>query len=217
MVPVRPSLAAERRARARGYGLVAGVDEAGRGCLAGPVVAAAVILRLDSASQLERLREVTDSKLLTPRQRDRLLREIEGVSISMGVGVAPSWEIDQAGIVVATRRAMARAVRALVPEPDFLLIDALSLPESPYPQQAIVKGDRLSLTIAAASILAKVKRDEWMDLFDRAWPGYGFAVHKGYATSLHRQALASLGPCPIHRRTFAPVVALLGAEDEAGP
>lgn len=217
MVPVRPTLAAERRARARGYRLIAGIDEAGRGCLAGPVVAAAVILRLESGSLLERIREVTDSKLLTPRQRERLLREIEGVSVSMGVGVAPSWEIDAAGIVVATRRAMARAVRALETRPDFLLIDALLVPESPYPQQAIVKGDRLSLSIAAASILAKVKRDEWMDIFDQTWPGYRFGLHKGYATALHRSALAALGPCPIHRRTFAPVAALFGTGEEACP
>lgn len=217
MVPVRPTLAAERRARARGYRLIAGIDEAGRGCLAGPVVAGAVILRLESGSLLERIHEVTDSKLLTPRQRERLLREIEGVSVSMGVGVAPSWEIDKAGIVVATRRAMARAVRALEVKPDFLLIDALLVPESPYPQQAIVKGDRLSLSIAAASILAKVKRDEWMDVFDQTWPDYRFGLHKGYATALHRRALEALGPCPIHRRTFAPVAALLSTDEEACP
>ena len=204
----RPGLAAERASRALGFRLIAGVDEAGRGCLAGPVVAAAVILPLDNSSLLRRLSGVRDSKLLAAPQRERLAAEVQSVAIALGIGVSPSWEVDDAGIVGATRRAMVRAVAALDCSPDSLLIDALRLPEVACPQRAIVKGDRSCLSIAAASVMAKVTRDEWMSILDRAWPGYGFRVHKGYATAAHRRALAALGPCPIHRRTFAPVAAL---------
>ncbi len=211
MAGVRPTLAAERSARAGGYRLIAGVDEAGRGCLAGPVVAAAVILPLETCSLLDGLGKVRDSKLLTARQREALSTEIGSVAVAVGVGVSPSWEIDRSGIVEATRRAMARAVQALDPAPDFLLIDALQLPALPCPQRAIVKGDRLFLSIAAASVIAKVRRDEWMGLLDLAWPGYGFSLHKGYGTAAHRRALDELGPCPIHRRTFAPVASLIQA------
>ena len=207
MVEVRPTLRAERLARRRGFQLIAGVDEAGRGCLAGPVVAGAVILPLDSSGQLERLGEVRDSKLLTAKQRQRLLGEIEAVALAIGVGVAPSWEIDQVGIVAATRRAMARAVHSLGLWPSLLLIDALRVPELACPQQAIIKGDRLCLSIAAASIVAKVRRDEWMCMLDQVWPGYGFSAHKGYPTPEHQRALVELGPCLIHRRTFGPVSA----------
>ncbi len=205
MAGVRPTLIAEQAARGQGFDMVAGVDEAGRGCLAGPVVAGAVILPLGDSGRLERLSGVQDSKLLTPRQRQALLAEIEKVAVAVGVGVSSSWEIDSCGIVAATRRAMMRAVRALEPAPRFLLIDYLRLPEASLPQQAIVKGDRFCLSIAAASIVAKVVRDEWMDGLEQAWPGYGFGVHKGYPTRAHERALALLGPCPIHRRTFGPV------------
>ncbi len=208
MPVVRPTLAAERRARARGHRLVAGLDEAGRGCLAGPVVAAAVILPLGSSSLLDRVRGVCDSKLLTARQRLELMPHIEAVALAVGVGVSSSWEIDAVGIVAATRRAMVRAVRALALPPDLLLIDALRLPELPCPQEAIIKGDRLCLSIAAASVVAKVTRDRWMCQLDQAWPGYGLDTHKGYGTAAHHRALAELGPSPIHRRTFAPVAAL---------
>ena len=205
----RPTLAAERVVRARGFKLIAGVDEAGRGCLAGPVVAAAVILPLGNNTLLARMDGVRDSKLLTARQREALLAEIEAVAIAVGVGVAPSWEIDSVGIVGATRRAMARAVRALEPGPEFLLIDALRIPELSCPQQAIIKGDRLCLSIAAASVVAKVQRDAWMCMLAEAWPGYGLDVHKGYPTPEHQRALVELGPSPIHRRTFAPVATVL--------
>ncbi len=208
---MRPTLAAERAARAQGFERVAGVDEAGRGCLAGPVVAGAVILPLDEPRRMARIAGVQDSKLLTARQRRLLLQEIEAVALTVGVGVSPSWEIDAQGIVRATRRAMMRAVHALALTPDFLLIDYLHLPEVPCAQQAIVKGDRDCLSIAAASIVAKVVRDEWMGILERAWPGYGFGVHKGYPTEAHRQALAALGPSPVHRRTFAPVSSLARA------
>ncbi len=208
---VRPTLAAERSAQARGHELIAGIDEAGRGCLAGPVVAAAAMLPLGDALALERLSGVQDSKLLTARQRQALLVEIEATAVAIGVGVSSSWEIDTCGIVAATRLAMTRAVRALSPAPHLLLIDYMRLPEVPLPQQGIVRGDRTCLSIAAASIVAKVVRDECMSLLERAWPGYGFAVHKGYPTEAHQQALARLGPCPIHRRTFAPVRDIIDA------
>lgn len=189
--------------------MIAGIDEAGRGCLAGPVVAAAVILPLAACSRLDRLAGVRDSKLLTAGQRGRLAAEIEDTALGIGVGVSSSWEIDGIGIVGATRRAMRRAVEALELTPDLLLIDALRLPELTYQQQAIIKGDRLCLSIAAASVVAKVRRDEWMGMLEQAWPGYGFGTHKGYGTVAHLQALTALGPSPIHRRSFAPVTSLL--------
>lgn len=207
MAGVRPSLAAERLARARGFELIAGIDEVGRGCLAGPVVAAAVILPLGLSSLLGRISGVRDSKMLTARQRETLAIEIKAVALATGIGVSPSWEIDEIGIVGATRRAMARAVHALEFPPDFLLIDALRLPETPFPQKAIIKGDQLCLSIAAASVVAKVTRDAWMCMLEQAWPGYGFHIHKGYPTAAHQRALAELGPSPIHRQTFAPIAA----------
>ena len=202
-----PTLAAERLARACGHRVIAGVDEAGRGCLAGPVVAAAVVLPLGRCSVLERLAGVRDSKLLTARQREALAAEIESVALAVGVGVSSSWEIDGAGIVVATRRAMGRAVRALGVQADMLLIDAMCLPHLDCPQRAIIKGDRQCLSIAAASIIAKVCRDEWMMMLHRAWPDYGFDVHKGYPTATHQRVLAAIGPSPVHRCSFAPVAA----------
>lgn len=206
-----PTLAAERTARARGHRLIAGVDEVGRGCLAGPVVAAAVILPLDFCSLFGRLSGVRDSKLLSAHQREALSKEIESVAPGVGVGVSSSWEVDTLGIVKATRRAMVRAVFSLAVTPDAVLVDALHLPELHCPQRAIIKGDQTCLSIAAASIVAKVSRDEWMRMFDRVWRGYGFGAHKGYGTRAHQRALAELGPCPIHRRTFAPVAALVRA------
>lgn len=206
-----PTLAAERVARARGHRWIAGVDEAGRGCLAGPVVAAAVILPLDLSSLLARISGVRDSKLLTAGRREVLARQIEGIAVAIGVGVAPSWEVDALGIIGATRGAMMRAVGSLAVAPDALLIDALRLPELSCPQLAITKGDQTCLSIAAASIVAKVSRDRWMGIFERVWSGYGFGAHKGYATAAHRRALRQLGPCPIHRQSFAPVAALLRA------
>jgi ribonuclease HII len=203
-----PNLAAEQAARARGFELIAGVDEAGRGCLAGPVVAAAVLLPLDEPVRVAHISGVRDSKLLTARQRQACFKQIEAAADAIGIGVASSWEVDAEGIVEATRRAMGRAVRSLTPAPEFLLIDHVLLPDICCPQQAIVKGDRHCLSIAAASIVAKVIRDEWMAMLERAWPGYGFRAHKGYPTAAHRRALATLGPCPIHRRTFTPVRSL---------
>ncbi len=211
MANLWPSLQAERVARARGCRLVAGVDEVGRGCLAGPVVAAAVILPLDAGSLLERLvaAGVRDSKLMSPAQREAAAMVIEAVALGIGIGVAPSWEVDSAGIVGATRRAMVRAVRSLAWAPDLVLVDALRLPELCLRQQPVIHGDRLCLSIAAASVVAKVRRDQWMVMLAERWPGYGLAANKGYPTAEHQQALACLGACPIHRRTFAPVAAIV--------
>jgi ribonuclease HII len=184
---------------------VAGVDEVGRGPLAGPVVAAAVIL--DPARHVDGLR---DSKLCTPRQRRRLAREIRGQTLGWAVaGVGPR-RIDAVNILEATWRAMRRALARLGLAPGLVLVDGrLRVPGLPWPQRAIVKGDRRSASIAAASILAKVARDAYMVRVDRLYPGYGFKCHKGYATRAHLAALARLGPCPLHRRSFRGVPAWL--------
>jgi ribonuclease HII len=185
---------------------VAGLDEVGRGTLAGPVAAAAVILPHNPQGYWVGL--VRDSKQMTPAQREEALAYLQAVSQGMEVGYASSTEIDEIGIVGATRLAMKRAVDGLALRPQFLLVDALSLPEVPIPQRAIVHGDATCLSIAAASIVAKVTRDRLMEREDAAYPGYGFAQHKGYGTSMHLNSLRRLGPSPIHRYSFGPVKAL---------
>ncbi len=190
---------------AQGYRFIAGLDEAGRGSWAGPVVAGAVILPLGSPSLRERLRGVRDSKTLTPRQRDRLYDAIRASALAIGVGIVPAKAIDALGIVQATKLAMEKAIRNLALTPHFLLIDGLNLPSVPIPQKSVSKGDSLCLSIAAASIVAKVSRDRMMVAFDGHYPGYGFARHKGYGTPQHRQALERLGICPLHRLSFAPM------------
>ncbi len=192
----------------RGCCRVAGVDEAGRGPLAGPVVAAAVVfppdlLRREAGLSLAGL---TDSKLLTPANRYRffsLLNALPGIDI--GIGQAPVAEIDHHNILRATHMAMRRAVEALVTVPDHLLVDGLPVPGLPVSATAVVKGDRKSLSIAAASVIAKVTRDRLLEALDAAYPDYGFARHKGYGTALHMQRLLEFGPCPQHRMSFQPV------------
>jgi ribonuclease HII len=186
-----------------GYVVIAGVDEAGRGSLAGPVVAGAVVL--PSYCGADWIAGIRDSKRLTPRQRETALRAMREASVAMGAGTASSTEIDRMGIIGATRAAMARAIGALPIQPDFLLLDAIVLPDVDIPQRSIIKGDAKCLSIAAASIVAKVTRDSMMRDIDGEYPGYGFAQHKGYGTRQHIDGLESLGACPIHRRTFAPV------------
>lgn len=198
-----PSSVEEQALRARGYPLVAGVDEAGRGPLAGPVVAAAVILPTDA--QFAWLRLVRDSKKLSPLRRQFLFDCIQREATVVGLGVVSADEIDALGILPATRLAMGRAVVNLHCTPDYLLVDALTLPDVKLPQKAIVRGDSSCLSIAAASIVAKVSRDLLMLELDRQFQGYGFARHKGYATAEHLRWLRHLGPCPIHRKSFAPV------------
>lgn len=194
------TLAFEQRARSRGYRLIAGIDEAGRGALAGPVVAAAVILPMGV-----RIDGVDDSKKLSPEKRERLFDVIMSQALRVGVGMAGHREIDRINILQATRLAMQEAVGKLSPQPDYLLIDGITTIASPLPQKTIKKGDSLSLTIAAASIIAKVSRDRLMAELDRKYPGYGFAGHKGYGSSDHLEAIRRLGPSPVHRLTFGGV------------
>jgi ribonuclease HII len=196
----------ERALFRQGHVLVAGVDEAGRGTWAGPVVAAAVILPRN-AMRLAVLRGVRDSKLLTATQRRALFDVIHRTALAVGVGASSHAEIDECGIVPATCAAMKCAINALTPAPDALVIDAVRLAGVSLPQRVLFHADTLCLSVAAASIIAKVTRDRMMVELDAQHPGYGFAQHKGYGTRQHQQALMQLGPCAIHRRTFGPVKA----------
>ncbi len=202
----KPGLDEERSLLACGYRRIAGVDEAGRGAWAGPVYAAAVVLPLERPDLPEVLAGVRDSKQLSPRQRETLSGVIRGVALGVGVGWAEVEEIDDLGILPATRLAMARAVGQLSGPVDALLIDYVRLPEVPLPQRSLPRADARCLSVAAASIIAKVERDRRMAELDREYPGYGFARHKGYGTLQHRRALQQLGPSPLHRRTWRPVV-----------
>lgn len=185
---------------------IAGLDEAGRGALAGPVVAAAVILPLHDAPRLAQLHGVDDSKRLTARQRERLFALIQQHALGYGIGQVDAATIDAIGILPATRLAMQAALAELAPRPDYLLIDGrIRLKQVPIRQEAVVRGDGRSLSIAAASILAKVTRDRLLVQLDAAYPLYGFAQHKGYGTELHRAMLEAHGPCPQHRHSFAPI------------
>ncbi|MBI4026116.1 MAG: ribonuclease HII [Verrucomicrobia bacterium] len=191
----------EREAWARGVVCVCGIDEAGRGPLAGPVVAAAVVLPRDF-----RHPELTDSKQLTARQRENIYAELTGhPEIQWHAAFVDAGEIDRINILQATWRAMTAARDGLRPPPDWTLVDGLPVPPLGATQTAIVKGDARSFSIAAASVIAKVARDCRMLEVDREYPGYGFARHKGYGTRQHLDALSRLGACPVHRRSFAPV------------
>jgi ribonuclease HII len=203
-----PTLEEEERLILQGHTVIAGVDEAGRGCLAGPVVAAAAILPL-TEDCLRLFAGVRDSKQLSAAQRDRLYTVVMERAVGVGVGVVSVEWIDRYNILRATRMAMQQALAALPVRPTYLLLDAVKLPAARLPQLALIKGDARCLSIAAASVVAKVTRDRLMQTLDERYPGYGFAQHKGYGTAAHKRALASLGPSPAHRRTFAPVRALL--------
>ncbi|MGQ9897416.1 MAG: ribonuclease HII [Acidobacteriota bacterium] len=182
---------------ARGIMYLAGADEVGRGAWAGPVVAAAVILNPEAIPT-----GLQDSKQLTPSQRKRLVPEIEAVAYSIGIGVVEAEVIDRINILEATRQAVHQALAALSPQPEVLLLDALHLPTVPIPQQSVVRGDARSVSIAAASVIAKVYRDRLMEELDTHYPVYGFARHKGYGTAYHQEQLRCYGPSPIHRLTF---------------
>ena len=206
-----PSLQRERELQLLGYARIAGVDEAGRGPLAGPVVAAAIILP-ENFSPLEYSR-IDDSKKISPALRAELFERITR-NFEYGIGVIDAETIDKINIRQASWRAMqnavadlqARAAASGVLRPmDFVLIDGLEYGPGPWPYEALIKGDTKSFSIAAASIVAKETRDQWMQKCDAEYSGYGFAQHKGYGTSMHLRALQELGPCAIHRRTFAPV------------
>lgn len=198
-----PSFAEEKILEAQGYQHIAGIDEAGRGALAGPVVAAAVILpcRIDAPWLIQ----VKDSKQLSPVVREHLFHNIHEIAVSVGIGMATNEVIDSQGIVEATRLAMKLAVDQLSPPPQSLLIDYMLLPDVPLPQKGITNGDSLCFSIACASIMAKVSRDQLMIELDRIYPGYGLAQHKGYGTKKHFTCLYQLGPSPIHRQSFKPV------------
>jgi ribonuclease HII len=189
----------ERSLFEKGYKLIAGVDEAGRGPLAGPVVAAAVIL---DPEQDDYWSEVKDSKKLSPARRERLFKIINLKARAVGVGLADVPLIDEINIYHASLEAMKRAVQRLALPPHFVLSDGFAIPNLGFPNEAIRSGDAICLSIAAASIVAKVMRDSIMQFYDGLYPGYGFAKHKGYPTAEHRQALRGLGVTPIHRRTF---------------
>jgi ribonuclease HII len=187
----------EEKARERGYRLIAGIDEAGRGPLAGPVVASAVILPPDFNAT-----GVDDSKKLTPRKRALLYDGIFSSALAVGVGVVDEAQIDEINILQASLLAMDRAVARLSLRPDYLLIDGTFPIKTDLPQELLAKGDARSVSIAAASIVAKVTRDRLMEAYHEAYPQYGFLRHKGYPTRDHREALRELGACPIHRRSF---------------
>jgi ribonuclease HII len=185
------------------YRHIAGLDEAGRGALAGPVAVGAVILPVDEPHLLRTLKGVRDSKQLTPLEREALVPRIREIALSWSVGFASAEEIDRYGIVPATRLAALRALDGLSLSPQYLLTDfRLELPQLDLPQTALVKGDALCLSIAAASVLAKTTRDALMRELDSQYQGYGLGQHKGYGTQAHRLAMKQLGTSPIHRKTF---------------
>lgn len=190
----------EKAARAQGANLIAGVDEVGRGALFGPVVAAAVILPADT-----RIRGLRDSKQLMPEDRERLAVIVHQRALAVAIEEVDAETIDRVNIYQASRMAMSAAVMRLDPQPDHLLIDALRL-DLPHAQTKIIYGDSLSISIAAASVVAKVYRDRRMCELDREYPQYGLAAHKGYGTPEHREALRNHGPSVLHRKTFAPVL-----------
>jgi len=206
-----PNLDEEGKLKAQGYELIAGIDEVGRGALAGPVVAGAVIL--PNTTNLTWFGLVRDSKELNSGTRESLFESINKEAIAVGIGIVPSQVIDAVNILKATRIAMMQAVEKLPIQPGFLLIDRLGLSQCPIPQRGITRGDKVCLSIACASIIAKVTRDRMMEEFDKTYPGYGFAQHKGYGTGSHLSSLQKLGPSPIHRLYFAPVRNIVASQN----
>lgn len=204
-----PDLSYERVLAGAGYRAIAGVDEAGRGAWAGPLVAAAVILpdlaTSAAAPLLASLAEVRDSKVLTADRREAVFPTILQVARTVGIGLVPAAEIDTIGLGAANRLAWVRALAALTIAADYLLLDAFRLPAVTLPQLPLVRGDQLSLSIAAASVVAKVTRDRLLHNLDQQYPAYQFARHKGYGTAQHRAALVAAGPCAEHRLSFAPL------------
>lgn len=218
MTTLPPTFDHERRLWEAGCRCVAGIDEAGRGALAGPVVAAAVVIAPHSAG-LPLWGELRDSKLLTPARREELAPQVRAAALAWAVAAVPAAVIDACGIAAATRQAMQAAVAALDPQPQHLLIDWVRLAAVSIPQYSCARADQLMVSVAAASILAKVHRDALLVELDAVYPLYGFARHKGYGAAAHLAALATHGPCPEHRHSFAPVAqppALFGAPVPAG-
>ncbi len=209
----RPSLAFERRLAASSQGPIAGLDEVGRGALAGPLVAAAVILPIERKGLRRTLDGVRDSKQLTDSQRRVWADQVRKVSLDYGLGLATAAEVDAIGPVAATLLAMERALSVLSLRLGHLLLDHVALPNVPVAQTSITHGDAIVLSIASASILAKVWRDDLMLIYDQTYPGYGFAHNKGYGTTEHIDALSRLGPSPLHRLTFHPAAVYALDED----
>jgi ribonuclease HII len=219
--PKTASLRHEIERHAEGFRSIVGIDEAGRGAWAGPVVAGAVCLPPPDNTLLETLAGVRDSKEMTPRQRESLTDRIKDTALAYGIGAASHAEIDTLGIVPATKIAMTRAVEMLMDQsditPDYFFLDSMDWIEAPIdcPHWSVARADKLSLSVAAASVLAKVTRDEMMRGFDMIYPGYAFGRHKGYGTAHHREALKQNGVCKIHRRSFRPIQAQI-ADDFTG-
>jgi ribonuclease HII len=204
----RPDLHLEIALHKHGYRLIAGIDEAGRGAWAGPVAAGVIILPIDRFDLLNKLNGVRDSKTLSEKQRLFWDESLKQIALAWSVGMTSAERVDSIGLITATRLAMQRAIDGLTSQPEFLLIDHLLLPENALPQTALPRGDASVLSISSASILAKVARDQKMIEYDKQFPGYGFSNHKGYGTAEHKQALYTLGPSPLHRRSFQPILAL---------
>lgn len=202
---VFPNLDKEIALREQGFCFIAGLDEAGRGAWAGPVVAAAVVLPLDRPDLAVVLAGLDDSKKLRPRQREQFFEVIQEVALAVGVGMAQAEQVDELNVLEATRLAMQQALSSLKTPPDCLLLDHVRLPAVALPQDVFPKADHISLTVAAASIIAKVTRDRLMVQYHEVYPGYSFDRHKGYGTAAHQVALAALGPCPLHRMSYKPV------------
>jgi ribonuclease HII len=187
----------EKKAFQKGFSRIAGIDEAGRGPLAGPVVSAAVIIPISL-----QISGISDSKKLTPKKRNYLYEKIYDLAVSVGIGIVDPFEIDRINILQASLLSMAMAAENLAPQPDCLLIDGTFLISSTLPQEAIPKGDALSVSIAAASIVAKVTRDRLMERYHQDYPLFGFSKHKGYPTKAHKEAIRKFGCCLIHRKSF---------------
>lgn len=198
-----PDYREESKLLSYGFNVIAGVDEVGRGTVAGPIVVGIAVIPLHP--QGEWLKSIKDSKLLSPLQRIKAVEHMNQKNVSMATGSASSIEIDKLGIVMSTSLAAKRAVDALGKTPDILLVDGFKLPEIPLHQKPIIKGDRKCLSIAAASIIAKVTRDNFMDVQHKIYPEYSFYKNKGYLTKTHNEAIKVHGPCMIHRYTFKPI------------
>ncbi|HEX2987266.1 MAG TPA: ribonuclease HII [Chloroflexota bacterium] len=203
--PESPTLVEEHSLASQGFCRIAGLDEAGRGSWAGPMVTAAVCLPLHRDGLAQQLDGVRDSKQLSPAARDRLFGRVIECAEDVGIGVVPPETIDKLGLTRAWELAMTWALDDMALRPDHLLVDAFLIKTCPLPQRPLIHGDCISLSIAAASIIAKVTRDRMMVAADLVYPGYGFAIHKGYGTAAHRRALEAGGPCAYHRRSFAPL------------
>ena len=211
-----PTIEVEQAFWQQGFTRVAGLDEVGRGPWAGPVYAAAVVLP-NCPDDLEILSDVRDSKRLSARRREHLSEQIVDVALTVGIGAADVDEVDALGIVPATRLAMRRALARLDVPPQALVLDAVRLPQIALPQRAFPRADSSCLSVAAASIVAKVARDHWMiEIAEVEYPGYGFGQHKGYGTRQHREALDRLGVCPLHRRSFRPIAMRLAGHGGFG-